>query len=104
MKGVVFFEESGGFHAHMVVSPPAGASRPHFQMNAPYWFRPSPEGLLWRFYPKPISPRGQMRIIPVRPEPSELRKLLSYVAKGLEQAGGEGRWKFLDELHPRQVA
>jgi hypothetical protein len=102
MNGGVFFEESGGFHAHMVVRPPVGASGIHFLMNAPFWFQPYREPLLRRFYPTPIDHHGQMRVIPIGPDPSDLRRVLSYAAKGLER--GDEHWKFLDELQPRQLA
>src|SRR4051794_23538068 len=39
MKGVVFFERSGGNdHAHMIIAPPAGASLLHFECSARFFF------------------------------------------------------------------
>ncbi len=39
MRGVVFFETSGGNdHAHLVVTAPAGASPLHFLLHARYLF------------------------------------------------------------------
>ena len=105
MTGVVFFEGGEAFpHAHLVVRPPAGASRLHFELTAPFWFQPAPDPLLRGCYPRPVAPRGTMRVIRIGSDPSDRERVLAYASKGLERWDADAvPWKFLDELQARQL-
>jgi len=104
MKGVVFFETSGGFHhAHLVVRRPTTASLFHFILNARFLFQPHPEVCLRHLHPRPVALRGAMKVLRIGPTEADLDRVMNYVAKGLEAAIDRSDWKFLDELSPRQV-
>ena len=104
MKGVVFFETSGGFHhAHLVVRRPTTASLFHFILNARFLFQPHPEVCLRHLHPRPVALRGAMKVLRIGPTEADLDRVMNYVAKGLEVATDRCDWKFLDELSPRQV-
>ena len=105
MKGVVFFETSGGNdHAHVILTPPAGASRLHFELQAKYFFERHSVKLLRAVYRKAVTERGRMWVRRIEPTESDRLKVLNYVAKGLEVRPDRCEWKFLDELRPMQAA
>jgi hypothetical protein len=103
-KGVAFFEvdKNGRHHAHLVLTPPQGASRLHFSINAAEWFRLNPETSLRGCLPRPVTRDGRMFVKWIMPTTEDRRRVVNYVAKGLERRE-MGSWKFLEELTPRQV-
>ena len=104
MKGVLFFETSGGFHhAHLVARRPATASSLHFMLNARFCFQPNPAACVRLLYPRPVAPRGTMTFMRIGSTEADLGRVMNYVAKRLEAAIDRSGWKFLDELSPRQV-
>ena len=101
MKGVVVFENRGGYlHAHMVVRPPAKASLFHFQMHAPLLFSRPSCNLMRHLYPKPVADRGKMHVRRIEPTEADLMRVLSYVSKDLYY---DDDWKFIEELTSRQI-
>src|SRR5262249_32272612 len=75
MKGVAFFEGGVAFpHAHLVVRAPRGASPLQFELTAPFWFQSARDPCLRGCYPRPVAPRGRMRVIRIGQKPSDLRR------------------------------
>jgi hypothetical protein len=67
MKGVVFFENNGGYeHAHLVVRPPAGASRAAFGSTR-FLFQPHPNRHEQYLYPRPVTMRGAIKMWHIGP-------------------------------------
>jgi hypothetical protein len=101
MKGIVVFEDRGGyFHAHLVVRPPAKASPFHFYMHAPLWFASHPSNLMRHLYPRPVAVLAKMHVRRIEPTEADLKRVLNYVSKDLID---NGDWKFIEELTPRQI-
>ncbi len=104
MRGVVFFETSGGHdHAHLVVAAPATASPLHFLLHARYLFQPHPAPPLRAVYRKAVTPRGKMWVRHIEATETDRLNVLNYVAKGLEVSLDRCEWKFLDQLAPMQA-
>jgi hypothetical protein len=105
MRGVVFFERSPHHHAHLVVTPPEGASRLHFLLNARFWFERHREPLLRSVYPIPVADRGRMLVQLIRPTAADVARVIGYGSKEIEfRVDAIAEWKFLADLTGRQRA
>ena len=104
MRGVVFFETSGGNdHAHLVVTAPATAAPLHFLLHARYLFQVHPVQSLRAVYGRSVTRRGSMRVWRIGETGDDRERVLNYVAKGLEVSLDRCEWKFLDQLAPMQA-
>jgi hypothetical protein len=103
MTGIVFFEQGGGgWHAHMIIEPPKGASILHFLLYAPYHFKAQPDPLFRRFFGKPVAAGGKMYVQKIGPTPQDLQRVAGYASKATQYRDDPdaSAWKFLELLSP----
>ena len=100
MQGVVFFEQGPvrtQNHAHLLVSPPAGAPEQDFALRVPSWWS-AVETDAMPIVIRPVTRYGQMYVQQVH-TPADLKRVAGYDMKDFERGcQAIEKWKFLADL------